>query len=134
MDFKRFLEDLDKIIAELIEENKNIPIIVEGEKDVIALKKLAINGTIITLNKGINLIGFSDYIASKYKEIIILTDWDRKGGFLCHTIIRNLKGRVSCNTYYREFFAKNSMTKTVEGLPSFIENIKSKNEDFIKKL
>lgn len=126
MDFKKSLEDLDKIISELIEENKKVPIIVEGEKDIEALKKLGINGTIITINRGINLIGFSDYLAKNYKEIIILTDWDRKGGFLCHTIMRNLKGRVSCNTYYREFFAKNSMTKTVEGLPSWIKSMKDK--------
>jgi len=125
MDFKRSLEDLEKIILELIEENKKVPIIVEGEKDVNALKKLGVNGNIITINKGLNLTVFSDNLADRYKEIIILTDWDRKGGFICHTIKRNLKGRVTCNTYYREIFAKNSMTRTVEGLPSWINTIKN---------
>ena len=65
-------------------------------------------------------------IILKYREIIILTDWDRKGGFLCHTIMRNLEGRVKCNTHYREIFAKNTMTKTVEGLPSWIQTINEK--------
>jgi len=127
MDFKKSLEDLEKIISELIEENKRVPIIVEGEKDVKSLKKLGINGKIITVNKGLNLTVFSDNLADRYKEIIILTDWDRRGGFICHAIKRNLKGRVICNTYYREFFAKNSMTRTVEGLPSWIETMENKN-------
>ena len=126
MDFKKTLEDIERVLDDLIEENKRVPIIVEGEKDILALRKLGLIGDIISLNKGINLIDFSDYVAENYKSVIILTDWDRRGGFLCHTIMRNLEGRVNCNTYYREVFAKSSTTKTVEGLPSFIETISSK--------
>ena len=99
---------------------------VEGEKDIDALHKLDINGTIITVNKGISLTDFCDKLASDYTEIIILTDWDRRGGYLCHTIRRNLEGRVACNLNYRSIFAKNTMTKTVEGLPSWIYTIKDK--------
>jgi len=126
MDRKKSLEELEKVLSELIEENKKIPIIVEGEKDILALRRLGIIGEIISLNKGINLIVFSDNIANKFKDVIILTDWDRRGGFLCHIIMKNLEGRVNCNTHYREIFAKNSMTKTVEGLPSFIKTVTNK--------
>ncbi len=126
MDHKKSLEGIEKILSDLIEENKKIPIIVEGEKDILALRKLGVVGEIISLNIGVNLIVFSDSIANKFKEVIILTDWDRRGGFLCHTITRNLEGRVNCITYYREFFAKNTIIKTVEGLPSFIETINNK--------
>lgn len=126
MDYKKSLEDMEKILSDLIEENKKIPVIVEGEKDILALRRLGLMGEIISLNKGVNLITFSDNIARKYKDVILLTDWDRRGGFLCYTIIRNLEGRVNCNLYYREFFAKNSMIKTVESLPSFIETIAGK--------
>jgi len=62
----------------------------------------------------------------EYKEIIILTDWDRKGGHLCQIIRRNLKGRVNFNTRYREFFTRHSMIRTVEGLPSWIMTMKDK--------
>jgi len=133
MDYKKSLENLEKVLAELIEENKKIPIIVEGEKDILALRKLGVKGKIITLNQGINLIDFSDFIAKEYKEVIILTDWDRKGGFLCHTIRRNLEGRVICNIYYREVIAKNSTVKTVESLPSWIDTITGKINGFDKK-
>jgi len=128
MDYKKSLEDLERVLSELIEENKKFPIIVEGEKDIIALRKLGVSGKIISLNKGVNLIDFADNIADNFKDIIILTDWDRRGGFLCHTIIRNLEGRVSCNTYFREFFAKNTTIKTVEGLPSWILTINEKSK------
>jgi len=120
MDYEKSYEDLKKALLELSEENKKIPIIVEGEKDIDALRKLDLKGVIISLNKGMSLTDFCDHIAEKYKEIIILTDWDRRGGYLCHTIEKNLRGRVKCNLYYREVFAKNAVIKTVEGLPSWI--------------
>lgn len=126
MDYKKSLEDLEKAISELRDENKEIPIIVEGDKDIEALRKLDINGTIISVNAGTSLTDFCDKIADKYKDIIILTDWDRRGGYLCHTIKKNLEGRVNCNIYYRGIFAKNSMIRTIEGLPSWIENMKQK--------
>lgn len=119
MDFKKSIEDLEKIIAELGEENRYIPIVVEGKKDIEALRKLDINGEIIGINSGHTLIDFCDKIAQEHTDIIILTDWDRKGGYLCRTIKRNLEGRVNCNTKYRELFAKNAMIRTLEGLPSW---------------
>ena len=126
MDYEKSYEDLKKALVELSEENKNIPVIVEGEKDIDALRKLDITGEIITVNVGMSLTDFCDHIAERYKEIIILTDWDRRGGYLCHTIRKNLQGRVKCNTRYREIIAKNSMIRTVEGLPSWIVTMEEK--------
>ena len=132
MDYNRSLEDVQKALSELVEENKNIPVIVEGEKDVNALRKLGLSGEIITLNSGVTLIDFCDKIAEQYDEIIILTDWDRKGGFLYRTIERNLEGRVKVNTYFREVFSKNVMSRTLEGLPSWLETMSEKHR-MIKK-
>ena len=126
MDFKKSIEDLEKIIAELGEENRSIPIVVEGKKDIKALRKLDISGSIISVNAGVSLIDFCDNIAQEHADIIILTDWDRKGGYLCRTIKKNLEGRVNCNTKYRELFAKNAMIRTLEGLPSWLETMKKK--------
>jgi len=126
MNYEKTLENLEKALLELIDENRNIPIVVEGDKDIQALHKLEVNGIIISVNTGVSLTDFCDILAQDYKDIIILTDWDRKGGYLCHTIMKNLEGRVKCNTYYRKVFAKNSMIRTVEGLPSWIETMKEK--------
>lgn len=126
MDLRKSLEDLEEALLELREENKSVPILVEGDKDIEALRKLGIKGTIFGVNKGAGLSNFCDRLAREYKDIIILTDWDRRGGHLCHTIRENLEGRVNCNTRYRELFAKNAMIRTVEGLPSWIKTMREK--------
>jgi 2,5-diamino-6-(ribosylamino)-4(3H)-pyrimidinone 5'-phosphate reductase len=126
MEFKKSFEEIKKALSELMEENKKTPIVVEGDKDVFSLRKLGITGEIITTNSGLSIIDFCDKIANNYREIILLTDWDKKGGFICHTIERNLEGRVKCNLYYRELFATKAMTKTVEGLYSWFTSIEQK--------
>ena len=126
MDYKKSLENLEKALLELKEENKTAPILVEGDKDIEALHKLDIKGKILSINMGTSLTNFCDRISQEYKDIIILTDWDRKGGYLCHTIRKNLEGRVNCNTRYRKLFAKNAMIRTVEGLPSWLETMRKK--------
>ncbi len=126
MDYEKSLEDLEEALANLREENKTVPIIVEGNKDIEALRKLDISGEIIRFNVGLSIPDFCDMISQKYKSIILLTDWDRKGGYLCSTIKKNLESRVVCNTRYREIFAKRSMIRTLEGLPSWIETLKQK--------
>ncbi len=126
MDYNKSIEDIEKILLDLQEENKIIPILVEGDKDVLALRKLGLTGEIISINKGKSLSDFCDSLARGYKDIIILTDWDRRGGKLGHIIRKNLEGRVNCNMSYREFFAKNTTTRTVEGIPSWIDTIKKK--------
>ena len=126
MDYKKSLEELEKLLSELQEKNKSIPIIVEGDKDVTALRKLDLRGIILCANTGKSLVDFCDRIAEKYRDVIILTDWDWRGGRLCSTIKKNLEGRVNCDIKYRELFARHAMIRTVEGLPSWIETIKKK--------
>ncbi len=126
MDYEKSLEDLEEALFELREENKTVPIIVEGDKDIEALRKLDMTGEIIRFNVGLSIPDFCDMISQKYKNIILLTDWDRKGGYLCSTIKKNLESRVRCNTRYREIFAKRSMIRTLEGLPSWLETLRKK--------
>jgi len=126
MDYEKSLEDLEEALSELKEENKTTPIIVEGDKDIEALRKLGITGEIIRFNTGMSISNFCDIISQKYKNIILLTDWDKKGGYLCSTIKKNLESRVKCNTKYREIFAKRSMARTIEGLPSWINTLRKK--------
>ncbi len=123
MKTKETLEEIEKLLEQIIEENKKVPVIVEGEKDIAALRLLGLTGEIISFNIGKNIADFSDLIASKYQKVILLTDWDRRGGRLCFLLRKNLEGRVKCDLYYREMFAKHSMTRTVEGLPSWLQTL-----------
>jgi len=120
------LEELEELLGEVEEENKTSPIIVEGEKDIIALRKLGITGEILRLNTGLSIPDFCDTIAQKYKSCILLTDWDKKGGRLCSVIKKNLENRVICNVTFRGLFAKLTASRTVEGLPSWIETLRKK--------
>lgn len=126
MDYKKSLEKLEEGIQNLDKLNNTIPIIVEGEKDIIALNTLGIQGNIIPLNSGLSISNLCDSIAKKWNEIIILTDWDRQGGRLCKRLIDNLKGRTRCNTDFRKIFAKNALVKDIEGLPKYISTLKQK--------
>jgi 5S rRNA maturation endonuclease (ribonuclease M5) len=127
VDYEKSLEELEKVLQDLREDNKTIPIIVEGEKDKEALRKLDIIGKIIRFNVGMSISNFCDMISREYKSIILLTDWDRKGGYLCTMIRKNLESRVTCNIKYRERFAKRSTIRTIEGLPAWINTLKKEN-------
>lgn len=129
MNYQETLEELEKTLVELREENKIIPIIVEGDKDTEALRKLGVTGEIISLNKGMSLTDFCDWIAQTYGDIILLTDWDRKGGRLFFLLKKNLESRVKCNTSYRKVFAKRCICRTVEGLPSWLQTLQGKIEN-----
>ena len=52
MDYEQKLEELEETLIELREENKTVPIIVEGDKDIAALRRLEVTGEIIRFNKG----------------------------------------------------------------------------------
>ena len=72
------------------------------------------------------IANFCDFIAANYKEIIILTDWDKQGWRLCKKLVKNLKGRTKCNTDFHKLFAENTIVKDIEGMPSSIERMKEK--------
>jgi len=61
---------------------------------------------------------------SEHLELIFSTP---NGEALWKEIIkRNMEGRTKCITEYRLIFAKNSMVKDIEGMPSFLKNLKRK--------
>ena len=126
MDDLEILEELEEILNELQEENKTVPIIVEGEKDITALRKLEMTGEIIRFNKGQSVSDFCDTIAQKYQKIILLTDWDWRGGRLGSSIKKHLENRVECNISYRQLFAQRCTCRTVEGIPSWLQTLRRK--------
>ena len=84
---KRFL-DFQNILSVL--RLDNLPIVVEGKRDTIALRKLEITNPIIELNDGTSVLAtierlFQDSGAST--EFIIMTDWDKTGNKLAKQLI-----------------------------------------------
>ena len=129
MNLEQCVEEVELALDELVELNNSIPVIVEGVKDRRALQKLGLTGKTITLNKGISLSDFADMISETYDEVIILSDWDRRGGTLCRRLKELLKGRVSYDVRIRQRLSKFAMIKKVEGLPSWLETVYHRMED-----
>jgi len=124
MNFEESLEMIEKALTDLIERNKDTPVLVEGERDAEALKKLGLEGEIIVVQCGKKISALCDFIAENYREVIILTDWDRKGWQLYRRIEKNLKGRTRCIHDYRLIFARYSAVKDVQSLPNFINHLR----------
>ncbi|MCZ7357717.1 MAG: toprim domain-containing protein [Candidatus Methanoperedens sp.] len=84
------LEQLDKILSDLRERADNgAVIIVEGRKDAESLSRLGLKGDIIFASQQ-PLLELTEKLSRKDKEIILLTDWDKKGGMIARKIIKYL--------------------------------------------
>lgn len=128
MNYDGNLEEIEEIIRRLRVLNESVPIVVEGENDVDALRLLGVEGKILTVHSGKGIVDFCDMIASRYKEIVVLTDWDRNGGKLSNALEQNLGGRTKCIMEFREMFAKNMMVRDIESIPAYIKHVKMKIE------
>jgi 5S rRNA maturation endonuclease (ribonuclease M5) len=123
-DFER-AERLRKVIGALYEINKSVPVIVEGNKDVSALRKFGLVGEIITLHRGKSLYDFCLDIAERFQKIIILLDWDKKGESLNKTLSMHLNGHWEEFSFFRELFKVNCQKeiKDIEGIPKLLRRL-----------
>src|SRR5512135_2280142 len=118
-------ERLREVLVALYEVNKRIPVIVEGKKDAVALKKLGLVGDIITLHNGKGLYEFCEDIADRFSRVVILLDWDEKGEKLNSLVSENLCG------HWEEFSAFRGIIKIlcqkdikdIEGVPKLLERL-----------
>lgn len=122
------LEKLEELIHELQQLcDKGAVIIVEGQRDRRSLRALGINGPIMLGTKK-SLLEFCEEIAREYQNVIILTDWDKKGrklAVLMEIYLRNVG--VTVNTEVREKIQNlvQKKIKDVESLSTHIANLKS---------
>ncbi len=115
-------ERLRKILEFLQEVNRDIPVIVEGTKDVHALRSLGLTGEIITLHNGKGIYDFCLDITDRFQKVILLLDWDKKGENLNRAISRLLKGYWEEYSFFREILKVNCQKeiKDIEGIPKLL--------------
>lgn len=121
------LEKLEKLVDELRDRSLDTPIIVEGLRDVAALKKLGVTKNVVPLNKGSSVVAFSEDIAKKFPKAIILTDWDRKGGHLARLLGEALTGtdvKVDTDIRAKIVILSNKEIRDIESLPSLINRLR----------
>lgn len=127
--YERILERLPKTLERLSNKGASgAPIIVEGKKDVAALKKLGVIGTTITIKcSGKVLEDCLDVVSAP--EAVILVDFDEHGTELAKEIAKYLESRkVKADLIlWREVRALvRKDVKDVEGLPTYLERLKKK--------
>jgi len=77
----------------LLNSTKDSIVVVEGKRDVVALKKLGYSGKICEFHKFKGLAKFVDSMAFN-KRLILMLDLDRKGKYLTGRIISQLEHRI----------------------------------------
>lgn len=85
------LEDFLKALDRLSEESKEAVILVEGHKDVAALRSVGIDADFYCVQSGGGPVKAAEYVWRSGKRAVIMTDWDRRGGNLAHTLRENLQ-------------------------------------------
>ncbi|MBN1386741.1 toprim domain-containing protein [Candidatus Woesearchaeota archaeon] len=113
-------EILDKWIIDVNETQT--PLIVEGKKDVAALRNIGIRNRIFSLNKP--LYSFVEQIVESTDSIIILTDLDREGKELYHKLKTGLERfGVKVDRRFRERLQKNTKISHIEGIDTYYQNL-----------
>jgi 5S rRNA maturation endonuclease (ribonuclease M5) len=117
------MEFSEKEISEIrkfmihLNSQKDSVVIVEGKRDSTALRKLGFSGKAIEFHSCGGLVKFSDS-ASKYKNVILLLDGDRKGRYLTKRIIDLLAHRVKIDLSF-----KKKLVSITKGKIRFIEQL-----------
>ncbi len=104
-----------------------IVILVEGKRDVQALRSLGFSGPIEQLNRGWPVDRVAVFLAEEFENPpIILMDWDRTGGRLQRTLVEALLSLdVKVDDEPRRTLSKSMRPDTlcVEDLDVFVEEI-----------
>jgi len=112
-----------EVIEELKIEAEEKPIIVEGKRDVESLEKLGVEGTFIIIAKTPVYLIADELVRKRVKEVILLTDFDRRGRMLAKAIIEEFRHRgIKVNTKIRHeiFIYTNSGIRDIESLFSYV--------------
>lgn len=123
MDEEERFDLLLEVLGELREANEETPIVVEGVRDVASLRLLGLAGHVIPLHSGGPLFQVAESIAQQTDEVILLTDWDRKGGILFDQLAANLAANgVRVDGAYRDRLrhAIRPTLNDVESLASYV--------------
>ncbi|HYS71464.1 MAG TPA: toprim domain-containing protein [Thermoplasmata archaeon] len=120
------------VLDALTEANEDATVIVEGERDVKALRALGLTGEIVTLHRGIPVFQFCERLAADHRHVVILTDWDVRGGQLARLLRTGLAANgVKYDEDLRARLAAlcQKDIKAVEDLHKFVERIRPHGDD-----
>jgi 5S rRNA maturation endonuclease (ribonuclease M5) len=125
--YEKRMEQMDTLLDELQDfVDQDAIIVVEGKRDVIALKSLGIYGE-FQLATHHSLVNFSEDLSKTGKQVVILTDWDRRGNILADKLVKNLQSLGSNpDTRIRDLIISlvQKEIKDIESLPGYVEKLR----------
>lgn len=122
MSFRR----LSRIVEELsFRVGQGTPILIEGMKDEEALRELGISGNIIKVSgSGLKLFEIAEMAVESSSEVIILTDFDKKGNILAKKLskdIQSLGSHPDLNIRKSIMKITGKYIKDIESLPKHLK-------------
>jgi len=116
---------LREALQTLYEVNKRVPVIVEGRRDIEALRKIGLVGDIIALHGGKGLYEFCEDIADRFSHVVLLMDWDDKGEKLFRSLADHLIGLWEEYAQLREILRVlcQKDIKDIEGIPALLARL-----------
>ncbi len=128
---KRRIEKVAEIFERLaVQSIKGIPIIVEGQNDVNALRKLALSGVIIAAKTKKSFLALvTELERLDFEEVILLMDFDRRGKEWTKRLTQYLEQTTTRpNTFYwnelKSLLSRD--VKEIEGILPYLETVKKK--------
>jgi 5S rRNA maturation endonuclease (ribonuclease M5) len=118
-------ERLREVLESLHEINRSVPIVVEGKRDVTALREIGFTGEIIAVHGGKGLYEFCEDLAERFRRVVLLTDWDEQGEVLHRKLSEHLRGMSEEFAFLREIirFLCQKDVKDIEGMPALLERL-----------
>ena len=110
------IHELKKFVFQL-NLMKDSVVVVEGKRDVNALKNIGFSGKVIEFHKFGGAVNFADSVA-KYEKIVILFDRDKKGRYLTGKTIQLLERRIKIDLTF-----KRKLTAITKGKIRFVEQL-----------
>jgi 5S rRNA maturation endonuclease (ribonuclease M5) len=115
-----FLLKLSKFIESLnYESSLGSVVVVEGKRDLGALRFLGYTGNALVLNSFRGIIRFADFILEHFNRVIILFDTDRKGKVLSSRMLDILPA----NYLNKSLYYIHQLTKITKGKIKHIEDL-----------
>ncbi|HII79639.1 MAG TPA: toprim domain-containing protein [Methanosarcina sp.] len=127
--YRKRLERIEELLLELSEySERGAVIIVEGKRDILSMKRLGIRGS-FELATQHSLFNFSERIANMGCEVIILTDWDRRGDLLAAKLSEyfgsfGIKPELQIRNKLKLITQKE--IKDIESLYTYVSKLRSK--------
>lgn len=91
MDDQERLERLEAVLEAISESAEGSLLLVEGDKDVAALKAVGVDGEFFRVQCGGGPVKASEHAWRRGMPAVILTDWDRRGDLVAEGLRSNLR-------------------------------------------